>query len=75
MKTMANVVARMTKAELRSMIESVVEDKLLEILGDPDEGMAIRRAVRNRLRRQKRAVAAGERGRPLAELVRRLRLE
>jgi hypothetical protein len=68
-------VAEMTKDDLREMIEKTVEEKLLELLGDPDEGLPIRKAVRDRLLRQKRAVAAGERGEPFEKAVRRLRLE
>ncbi|MEW6237106.1 MAG: hypothetical protein AB1656_17115 [Candidatus Omnitrophota bacterium] len=35
---------------------------MIELLGDPDEGLPIRKSVRDRLLRQKQAVAAGERG-------------
>ncbi|MGQ9489119.1 MAG: hypothetical protein ACUVS6_00025 [Anaerolineae bacterium] len=78
---MTTTVAQMTKSELREVIESVVEQKLLdeqkllELLGDPDEGLPIRKSVRDRLLRQKQAVAAGERGEPLEDVVRRLGLE
>lgn len=68
-------VAQMTKDELREMIETIVEQKLLEWLGDPDEGLPIRKAVRERLLRQQEAVAGGERGEPLEEVARRLGLE
>ena len=66
---------QMTKGELRGMIEASVERKLLELLGDPDEGLPIRKAVRERLLRQQQAVSAGERGEPLEDVVRRLGLE
>ncbi len=65
-------VAQMTKDELREMIEITVEQKLLELLGDPDEGLPIRKAVRDRLLRQKQAVASGERGEPFEDVIRRL---
>jgi len=65
----------MTKDELREMIETIVEQKLLELLGDPDEGLPIRKAIRDRLLRQKEAVAGGERGEPFEEVTRRLGLE
>jgi len=68
-------VAQMTKDELREMIETIVEQKLLELLGDPDEGLPIRKAIRDRLLRQKEAVAGGERGEPFEEVTRRLGLE
>ncbi len=72
---MAKTVAQMTKEELRELIETSIEQKLLEILGDPDEGLEIRKSVRDRLLRQKKAVAAGERGEPFEDVVRRLGLE
>jgi hypothetical protein len=65
----------MTKSELREMIETIIEQKLLELLGDPDEGLPIRKSARDRLLRQKQAVAVGERGEPLEDVVRRLGLE
>ncbi len=71
---MATKVAEMTKAELKKMIEAIVEQKLLELLGDPDEGLSLKRSIRERLLRQQRAVARGERGASLQEVVRKLGL-
>ena len=68
-------VAEMTKEELREIIEITIEQKLLELLGDPDEGLPIREAIRERLLRQKQAAASGERGEPFEDVVRRLGLE
>ena len=72
---MHTTVAQMTKDELREMIETTVEQKLLELLGDPDEGLPVRKSVRVRLLRQKQAVARGERGEALEDVVRRLGAE
>ncbi len=72
---MATKVAQMTKDELREMIETTVEQKLVELLGDPDEGLPMRRLIRDRLLRQKKAVATGERGEPFENVIRRLELE
>ena len=71
---MESIVAKMTKKELREMIETAIEQKLVQLLGDPDEGLPIRKAVRDRLLRQKRAVSRGERGEPFEEVVRQLGL-
>jgi hypothetical protein len=68
-------VSQMTRDELKEMIETAIEQKLLELLGDPDSGLVIRKAVRERLLRQREAVAAGERGRPFGEVARELGLE
>ena len=72
---MTTTVAQMSKDELRELIEASVEQKLLELLGDPDEGLEIRKSVRDRLLRQRKAVAAGERGEAFEDVVRRLKLE
>ena len=69
---MTITVAQMSKDQLREMIEVTIEEKLLELLGNPDEGLEIRKSVRERLSRQKTAVAAGERGEPFEDVVRRL---
>jgi len=65
----------MSRDELKELIEVTLEQKLLELLGDPDEGLEIRKSVRERLLRQKKAVAAGERGEPFEDVIRRLGLE
>ena len=69
---MAATVARMTKHELKEIIESTVEQKLLELLGDPDQGLALKKAVKDRLLRQRKAVASGQRGESLSVIVKQL---
>ena len=59
---MASTVGHMTKKELVHVISTVVEQKLVELFGDPDEGLELKGNLRKRLIRQKRAVAKGERG-------------
>ncbi len=66
---MSDVVAHMTKAEFSELIETIVEQKLLELLGDADEGLELRELLRRRLEKQRRDVAAGERGRTLDDIV------
>ena len=69
---MAATVARRTKHELKEIIESTVEQKLLELLGDPDQGLVLKKTVKDRLLRQRKAVAYGQRGELLAVIVKRL---
>lgn len=66
--------SQMTKDELKEIIETTVERKLLELLGDPDAGLRIRKSLRERLIRQRKAVASGRRGEPLSNAARRLGL-
>ncbi len=68
-------VAQMTKDEFEELVSTLIEQKLFELLGDPDEGLPLRKKVRDRLIRQKRAVAKGERGQNFDEMVKRLGLE
>ena len=66
---MSETVADMTKEELGSLVESIVEQKLVEFFGDPDEGMTVKENLRKRLVQQLNAVAAGERGVRLDDVV------
>lgn len=47
------------------MLGRLIEQKLLELLGDPDVGSSVRKSVRDRLLAQKKAVEGGERGESL----------
>ena len=69
---MAKTVADMTPDELRRLVSTVIEEKLAELLSDPDVGLELREDVRRRLLSQRQAVADGERGEPLSEVVRRI---
>jgi hypothetical protein len=69
---MAKTLAEMTPAELREMIEETIEGKLVELFGDPDEGMEVQESMRERLLRQRETVVAGDRGEALEDIVCRL---
>jgi hypothetical protein len=71
---MAAKVAQMTPDELKEMIGSIVEQKLIELFGDPDDGLVMTKTMRQRLNRQKKATAKGERGELLDDVVMRLGL-
>jgi hypothetical protein len=64
----------MSKKELTQVISTVVEQKLLELFGDPDEDLSMRDNLRKRLIRQKKAVAKGERGVELSVVRKQLGL-
>ncbi|MCX5885074.1 MAG: hypothetical protein NT096_04040 [Proteobacteria bacterium] len=72
---MAQTVGQMTKVELGKMISGIVEKKLLELLGDPDEGLPMRKSLKDRLIRQKKAVTRGERGERFEDVIKHLDLE
>ena len=67
-------VANLTVVQFKDLVRQVVMQTLEEVLGDPDEGLEIKKSVRERLLRQKQAVAKGERGEAFEDVVRRLKL-
>jgi len=70
-----STIAQMTKEELQQLIENAIEKKLLEMIGDPDEGLMLRKTFRQRLLNQHQKVLAGERGQSLEEVLSQLDLE
>jgi hypothetical protein len=67
-------VGAMTVAQFRALLEEVVRGQLLDLLGDPDEGLALLPEVRERLLTQQGRVRRGERGVCLDEAAARLKL-
>jgi hypothetical protein len=74
----AHTIAEMTQDEFQEMLETIVErtveHKLMEILGDPDEGLMLRESVQHRVARQQQAVAEGARGVALDDVLDQLGL-
>jgi hypothetical protein len=68
----SNTIAQMTRSEFREMLGALIEEKLTEMLVDPDEGLEFKASFRNRLLKQKKAVAKGERGELFDVVVKRL---
>ena len=71
---MSSTVAQMSKKELAQVISTVVEQKLVELFGDPDEGLELKENLRKRLVRQKKLVAKGELGDDFATVRKHLGL-
>lgn len=69
---MSSTIAHMTKKEFAQMVSTTVEQKLVELFGDPDEGLVLKENLHKRLIRQKKAVARGERGEDFAKIIKRL---
>jgi hypothetical protein len=55
-------VEQLTIDELKILIRQTVEERLEEILGDPDSGMELNDGVRERLRRSLEETQAGAAG-------------
>ena len=59
----------MNVEELKALIQEAVEEKLEEILGDPDLGLELREEVKERLSRSLAAIQADEEGIPVDEVI------
>lgn len=71
---MSTTVVQVSKQELTKIISNVIEQKLIELFGDPDDGLTMKQNLRKRLLRQKRAVEKGERGVELSSIRKHLGL-
>lgn len=67
-------VAQMTKMEFKELLETVIEQKLLELIGDPDAGLVIKQSLYARLLYQQQVVVNGERGKVFDDVVQQLDL-
>ena len=72
---MAATVGKITTKELQKIINATVEKKLLELFGDPDQGLELKKSLKNRLLRQKKRVALGHRGENLEEVTKRMKIQ
>ena len=63
------------REDIEAFVEHVVDQRLVELFGDPDEGLELRDEVVKRLRDQKKQVAAGDVGISYEEVARRLGLQ
>ena len=67
-------VSQMTDVELRLLIDEIVEEKLLALLGDDEENLPLKEDLRKRLLDQKENVKKGDRGEAFEDVVSRLGL-
>lgn len=68
-------VADLTVEEFRSLIKEVVTQTILEIFGDPDEGLELREEIKERLHRSLAQTQANGETRPVQDVAAKLGLE
>ena len=61
----------MTGDQLKGLIRETVEEKLEEMLGDPDWGLELKDAVRERLKRSLEETERGVSGIPVDDVVKK----
>ncbi len=68
-------VKELTVEQLLALIQEAVDERLREILGDPDQGLELKGDVKDRLKHSLSAMEAGEKSIPLGQVARELGLE
>ncbi len=63
-----------SKEELKEMFREAVEEALLEVFGDPDEGLKLPPEIRERLKRSLERIQQGEIGISAEEVAKQKRL-
>ena len=72
--TLVNMTQSAFKEMLEDIVEAAVEQKMIELFGDSDDGLVMRQSIRDRLAKQRMEVSNGQSGQDLEDVVRRLGL-
>jgi len=64
-------VKELTVEQFKDLIQEAIEEKLEEIIGDPDLGLELREDIKERLRNSLAARQRGEKGIPIEEVAKR----
>ncbi len=65
-------VKELSVEQLKALIEETVEEKVHEILGDPDEGLEVREEIMQKLKAHK---ASKKKGIPIEQVAKELGIE
>jgi len=61
----------LTVEQFKDLVQEAIEEKLEEIIGDPDLGLELREDIKERLRNSLAARQRGEKGIPIEEVATR----
>jgi len=75
MKVVKMKVKELSVEEFKNLVQDAIEEKLEELVGDPDAGLELREEIKERLRKSLAARQAGEKGIPMDEVARRVGLD
>jgi len=68
-------VKELTVEQFKDLVQEAIEEKLADIIGDPDLGLEVREEVIERLRSSLAARQRGEKGIPIEEVARQAGLD
>jgi signal recognition particle GTPase len=72
---MATKVKELTLEQLKVLVEEVVQEKLEQMLGDPDKGLEVKPELLRELKASLAATRRGKRGTPLEQLASEIGLD
>ena len=68
-------IKELTVEEFKDLVQDAIEEKLQELIADPDAGLELREEFKERLRASLAARQPGEKGIPTDEVARRVGLD
>ena len=68
-------VKELSVEQLKALIQEAVEEKLQEILGDPDQGLEVKEDVKERLKHSLATLERGEESIPIGQVAKEIGLE
>jgi len=68
-------VKELTVEQFKGLIQEAIEEKLEELVGDPDLGLELREEIKERLRSSLAARQNGQKGVPIDEVARQAGLD
>ena len=68
-------VKELTVEQFRNLVQEAIEEKLEEIIGDPDLGLELREEIKERLRSSLAAMQGGGKGIPIDQVARQAGLD
>jgi signal recognition particle GTPase len=68
-------VKELTVEQFKDLVQEAIEEKLEEMIGDPDLGLELREEIKEKLRSSLSARQAGEKGIPVDEVARQAGLD
>lgn len=64
-----------TAEELMALVKNIVDERIIEIIGDPEDDLELRDELKVRLLNQRKEADNGDYGIPLNEVLKRLELD
>lgn len=68
-------IKELTVDQFKALIHDAIEEKLEEVIGDPDHGLELRDEIKERLRSSLAAMQSGENGIPIEQVVKQAGLD